>query len=87
MIRFLRAKNLALIDEVAVDFASGFTAVTGETGAGKSVLIGAMGLLSGTRADRSLIRSGAGACEVEAVLDAEAFSGIGALLEEMDLPA
>jgi DNA repair protein RecN (Recombination protein N) len=66
MLQSLRIRNLALLDYVAVDFEPGFTAVTGETGAGKSILIGALGLLAGERADKSVIRQGAPACEVEA---------------------
>ena len=68
MLQSLRIRNLALLDGVELDFESGFTAVTGETGAGKSILLGALSLLAGARADKSIIRQGAEACEVEAAL-------------------
>ena len=68
MLQSLRIRNLALLDEVELDFDSGFTAVTGETGAGKSILLGALSLLAGARADKTVIRQGAEACEVEAAL-------------------
>ena len=63
----LRIKNLALVEELEWQIAPGFIAVTGETGAGKSIIIGALQLLLGERADKSLIRTGADVCTVEAV--------------------
>src|SRR5438477_918629 len=63
----LRIKNLALVEELQWHIGSGFIAVTGETGAGKSIIIGALQLLLGERADKSLIRTGADLCTVEAV--------------------
>ncbi len=63
----LRIKNLALVEELEWEIAPGFIAVTGETGAGKSIIIGALQLLLGERADKSLIRTGADLCAVEAV--------------------
>src|SRR5919106_5509285 len=63
----LRIKNLALVEELDWQMAPGFIAVTGETGAGKSIIIGALQLLLGDRADKSLIRTGADLCTVEAV--------------------
>src|ERR1043166_610705 len=63
----LRIKNLALVEELEWQMAPGFVAVTGETGAGKSIIIGALQLLLGERADKSLIRTGADSCTVEAV--------------------
>jgi len=68
MLQFLKVTNLALIDLVEMECSPGFTAVTGETGAGKSVVMGALSLLSGQRADRSMIRKGADFCEVQASL-------------------
>jgi DNA repair protein RecN (Recombination protein N) len=87
MLQTLRIRNLALLDYVSVDFEPGFAAVTGETGAGKSILIGALGLLAGERADKAVIRQGAAACEVEASLHFRDPRGIDALLAELDLPA
>jgi DNA repair protein RecN (Recombination protein N) len=87
MLQTLRIRNLALLEEVALDFESGFTVVTGETGAGKSILLGALALLAGERADKTLIRQGAAACEVEAALYFKDSRRIDALLAELDLPA
>ncbi len=70
VLNLLRIKNLALVEELEWQIAPGFIAVTGETGAGKSIIIGALQLLLGERADKSLIRTGANLCAVEA-----AFSG------------
>ncbi len=86
MLQSLRIRNLALLEEVALDFAAGFTAVTGETGAGKSILLGALSLLAGERADKTIIRQGAPATEVEASLFFANAQDIDALLEELDLP-
>jgi DNA repair protein RecN (Recombination protein N) len=66
-ITLLRIKNLALVEELEWQMGPGFIAVTGETGAGKSIIIGALQLLLGERADKSLIRTGADLCTVEAV--------------------
>jgi DNA repair protein RecN (Recombination protein N) len=87
MLQSLRIKNLALLEEVSLDFEAGFTAVTGETGAGKSILLGALSLLAGERADKTIIRQGAAACEVEASLFFKNAKTIDALLAELDLPA
>src|ERR1700755_1329629 len=63
----LRIRNLALVEELQWQVKPGFVAVTGETGAGKSMIVGALQLLLGERADKSLIRTGADLCTVEAV--------------------
>src|SRR6058998_3445364 len=67
ILTLLRIKNLALLEELEWQKAPGFIAVTGETGAGKSIIIGALQLLLGERADKSLIRTGTDLCTVEAV--------------------
>src|SRR5438034_694487 len=67
VLTLLRIKNLALVEELEWQLGPGFIAVTGETGAGKSIIIGALQLLLGERADKSLIRTGADLCTVEAV--------------------
>jgi DNA repair protein RecN (Recombination protein N) len=67
VLTLLRIKNLALVEELEWQMRPGFTAITGETGAGKSIIIGALQLLLGERADKSLIRTGAEQCTVEAV--------------------
>ena len=87
MLQSLRIRNLALLDEVSLDFEAGFTAVTGETGAGKSILLGALSLLAGERADKTVIRQGAAAAEVEASLFFAQPARINAVLEELELPA
>src|SRR2546426_7626455 len=86
MLQSLRIRNLALLSEVELDFETGFTAVTGETGAGKSILLGALSLLAGERADKTIIRQGAPACDVEAALFFEDAKKIDAVLAELDLP-
>jgi len=65
----LRIKNLALVADLTLDLPEGLSVLTGETGAGKSIILGAVNLLLGQRADRTLIRSGADSCTVEAVFD------------------
>ena len=67
VLTLLRIKNLALVEALDWQMGEGFIAVTGETGAGKSIIIGALQLLLGERADKSLIRTGADVCTVEAV--------------------
>lgn len=64
MLTYLKIENLALIECSEVEFAPGFNVITGETGAGKSILLGAISLLLGERADRSVIRAGAERCEI-----------------------
>jgi len=67
VLNLLRIKNLALVEQLEWQIAPGFTAITGETGAGKSIIIGALQLLLGERADKSLIRTGADTCTAEAI--------------------
>src|SRR3954464_14879086 len=69
MLTTLRIKNLALVVDLALELQPGYLAITGETGAGKSIIIGALNLVLGERADRTLIRSGSDSCSVEAVFD------------------
>lgn len=78
----LRIRNLALVEDVLWEPRPGFTAITGETGAGKSVILGALTLLLGERADKSLIRTGADTCSVEAVFENASDPVLSALLEE-----
>lgn len=87
MLQSLRIRNLALLEEVSLDFEAGFTAVTGETGAGKSILLGALSLLAGERADKTIIRQGAAACEVEVALHFAKAAAIDGVLAELELPA
>ena len=69
MLTTLRIKNLALVADLTLEWQPGYNVITGETGAGKSILIGALNLTLGERADRTLIRSGSDSCSVEAVFD------------------
>ena len=66
MLRSLYIQNYALIEKLDIDFGSGFSVITGETGAGKSIILGAIGLLLGQRADVKSIRRGAAKCVIEA---------------------
>src|SRR5512142_373497 len=69
MLTTLRIKNLALVADLTVELQPGYNVITGETGAGKSILIGALSLVLGERADRTLVRAGCESCAVEAVFD------------------
>lgn len=82
MLTLLKIRNLALVDELVWELGPGLVGVTGETGAGKSVIVGALKLVLGERADKSLIRSGESQCTVEAVFELEDPAEIDAVLEE-----
>src|SRR2546423_13772761 len=69
MLTTLRIKNLALVADLTLELWPGLNIITGETGAGKSILIGALNLILGQRADRTFIRSGSESCSVEAIFD------------------
>jgi DNA repair protein RecN (Recombination protein N) len=69
MLRFLRIRNLAVIEAVEVEFEPGFNVLTGETGAGKSILVEAVGLLLGARASADLVRTGEALATIEAIFD------------------
>lgn len=86
MLTRLRVNNLALVDDITLLFEGGLNVITGETGAGKSVLMGALGLITGQRADRSSIRSGKDQALAEAEFFFEDSSRIDAVLEKLDLP-
>src|SRR5947199_1269059 len=77
----LRIKNLALVEDLEWQLAPGFTAITGETGAGKSIIIGALQLLLGERTDKSLIRAGTEAGTVEAIFEGAELAQLAPLLE------
>ena len=86
MLVALRIRNLALIEDLLWELGPGFNILTGETGAGKSILIDALSLLLGERADKSLIRTGADSCAVEAQIDLKdgpRLRQINATLEEL----
>ena len=82
LLQLLRIKNLAVVEDLEWEIASGFTAITGETGAGKSIIIGALQLLLGDRGDKSLVRTGAETCTVEAIFQGNDFAKWNARFEE-----
>lgn len=73
MLKELHIRNFALIDSLDIDFESGFSVITGETGAGKSIVLGAIGLLMGQRADTKAIKTGAQKCCIEAHFNLSAY--------------
>lgn len=85
MLESLRVKNFAIIEDAAMKFGPGLNVITGETGAGKSILVGALGLLLGERADKSMVRTGEKMGSMEAVFQLSDSSGIDQLLEDMGL--
>lgn len=86
MLHYLKVENLALMDRAELEFGPGFTAVTGETGAGKSVLLGALSLLAGNRAEKTVIRQGQEQCRVEAMLHFDDPARVDTVLEQLGLP-
>ena len=86
MLSRLTIRNLALVDSVSIEFRSGLNVITGETGAGKSLLIGALRLLLGERADKSMIRTGETTCGIEAIFELADPSDVDAVLDEVGLP-
>ncbi|MES2684826.1 MAG: DNA repair protein RecN [Pseudomonadota bacterium] len=85
MLKSLHIKNLAIIDEATLDFATGFSVLTGETGAGKSILLDALGLVLGTRADPALVRQGSDKAEISAEFDLADAPAARAWLEAQEL--
>jgi DNA repair protein RecN (Recombination protein N) len=73
MLQFLTIENYALIDHLEFHPGQGLTVITGETGAGKSIIMGALGLILGQRADAKAVRSGAGKCVIEAQFNISAY--------------
>ena len=73
MLKELHIRNFALIDRLDIDFESGFSVITGETGAGKSIVLGAIGLLMGQRADTKAIKTGEQKCSIEAHFNLSAY--------------
>ena len=85
MLTELRIRNFAIIEEIGLEFAEGFTVFTGETGAGKSILVDAVDLLVGGRASADLIRAGAEEAEVSGVFSLAPGSPVARVLQEQDL--
>lgn len=86
MLEHLSVRDFALIDTAEVDFSDGLVLFTGETGAGKSLIVGAIGFLFGGRRDSTLIREGAEECSVSAVLDVSGNPAAQAWLDVHDIP-
>lgn len=84
MLKNLQIENYALIEHLDIDFHTGFSVITGETGAGKSIIIGAIGLLLGQRADSKAIKAGAKRCVVEAAFDVSSYQ-LNSFFEANDL--
>ena len=84
MLKHLHIENYALIESLDIDLNDGFSVITGETGAGKSILLGAIGLLTGDRADLSAIQSGKQRCILEATFNLEGYD-LEAFFQEEDL--
>ena len=87
MLRFLRIRNLAVIEAVDVEFEPGFNVLTGETGAGKSILVEAVGLLLGARASQDLVRTGEAQATIEAIFEPGPRDGDGELLVRREISA
>ena len=85
MLTSLRIQNLALVEDLSLEFEGGFTVLTGETGAGKSLLVDALSLLVGARGDSELVRSGTDRAVVEAVVEGD-FGSWSVFLAERGLP-
>ena len=71
MLRFLRVRNFALIDQLELHFEEGFNLLSGETGAGKSIIVDALGLLAGSKASSEMVRSGENRAIVEAIFETD----------------
>ena len=86
MLQSLHVKNLALIEETEVEFGDGLNILTGETGAGKSVLMGSVNLALGGKFDKDMLRRGAESCLVELVFQSED-PKVAVKLEQLEIPA
>jgi DNA repair protein RecN (Recombination protein N) len=87
MLKTLRIRNLVTIDDLSVEFGPGLNVLTGETGAGKSIVVDALGLAAGSRGDSALVRSGADRSVIEAAFDHPPHGPLAALLAERGLDA
>ncbi|NQW70239.1 MAG: AAA family ATPase, partial [Betaproteobacteria bacterium] len=88
MLHTISLRDFVIVDQLELDFASGFTVLTGETGAGKSILLDALSLVLGERADSSQIREGASRAEISALfrIDPEQIQYFNQWLEEQGFP-
>ena len=86
MLRSLEIRDLAIINEAGIEFESGFTAVTGETGAGKSILIDALSLAIGARGEAGVIRSGCEKAEISASFYIAKLQALKAWMQDNEIP-
>ncbi len=87
MLTQIRLRDFAIVDELELEFSGGMTALTGETGAGKSILVDALGLALGDRGDSGVVRHGAERAEIEAGFDISALPAVAGWLSDQDLDA
>ena len=85
MLRLLKINNLALVEDLLWETGNGLIGITGETGAGKSVIVGALKLIVGERANQNLVRTGCDACSIEAVFDLEKAEPVNSVLQAAGL--
>ena len=85
MLETLRVKNFAIVEDATVNLIGGLNVITGETGAGKSILIGALNLLLGERSDRTMIRAGEDKCSVDATFAMESSADVHTLLDDLGI--
>ena len=85
MLRFLSVRDFVIVEHLELEFAAGFTVLTGETGAGKSILIDALSLALGERADAAMVRPGSARSEIAAEFDIGAHPALPLWLEENEL--
>src|ERR1035437_4089679 len=85
MLKSLHISNYALISELSIDFESGLSVITGETGAGKSIILGALSLILGQRADSKSIKTDADKCVIEAEFDISKYTHLDDFFEQNDL--
>ncbi len=83
MLKSIKVRNLAIVEDAGVEFGPALNVITGETGAGKSIIMGALDLVLGERADKSLLRTGEQQCVVEAEFEIANPKAINAILEEL----
>ncbi len=85
LLKHLHIRNFAVIEELDIPFNQGMTVFTGETGAGKSIMVGALGLVLGDRSDSSIVRAGCERTEITAIFDIEDDKGIQSVLDEQQI--
>src|ERR1017187_658648 len=85
MLKYLVIRDFVIVDSLELDFSSGFTALTGETGAGKSILIDALSLALGERGDAGMVRTGCEKADITAEFDIAGMPQLQAWLREQDM--